>query len=99
MFARAGIRIQWRRELLNLDQQPYRANSPIIVDITSRASASPRPDALAFAHVYEGVHIKVFWDRVKESANCNPALSHKLLANVMVHEITHVLRKRLRNPH
>jgi hypothetical protein len=92
MFARAGVRIQWRRERLNLDQQPYRASSPIVVDITSHASASPRPDALAFAQVYEGVHIKVFWDRVKESANCNPPLSHKLLANVMVHEITHVLQ-------
>ena len=92
MFAQAGVRVQWRTERHKLDQHPYQANSPIVVDITSRTSVSPRPDALAYAHVYEGVHIKVFWDRVKESANCNPALSHKLLANVMVHEITHVLQ-------
>jgi hypothetical protein len=88
MFAQAGVRIQWRIERLKLDQQLYGPNSPIVVDITSHTSRSLRPYALAYAR---GVHIKVFWDRVKESANCNPALSHKLLAHVMVHEITHVL--------
>jgi hypothetical protein len=91
MFAQAGVRIQWRKERRKLSQQLYQPNSPIVVDITSYNARSPRPYALAYAQVYGGVHIKVFWDRVKESANCNPALSHKLLAHVLVHEITHVL--------
>jgi hypothetical protein len=89
MFAKAGVHIQWRTDRPKLDQP----NPPIVLDITSHTPGTLKPGALAYALVYEGVHIKVFWDRVQESANCNPGLTHKLLAHVMVHEITHVLQR------
>jgi hypothetical protein len=89
MFAKAGVHIQWRTDRPKLDQPKL----PIVLDITSRTPGTLKPGALAYAQVYEGVHIKVFWDRVHASANCNPGLAHKLLAHVMVHEITHVLQR------
>jgi hypothetical protein len=89
MFAKAGVHIQWRTDRPKLDEP----NPPILLDITSNTPATLKPGALAYALVYEGVHIKVFWDRVQESAKCNPGLAHKLLAHVMVHEITHVLQR------
>jgi hypothetical protein len=89
MFATAGVHIQWRTDRPKLDQP----NPPIVLDITSHTPGTFKPRALAYALVYEGVHIRVFWDRIQESANCNPGLTHKLLAHVMVHEITHVLQR------
>lgn len=40
---------------------------------------------------YEGVHIRVFWDRVKNSSGGANRLSALLLAHVMAHEIVHIL--------
>lgn len=47
------------------------------------------PGALAYARPYEGVHIEVFYNRVRETVE--PSKVPALLAHVLAHEIGHVL--------
>ena len=48
------------------------------------------PGAFAFARVYEGVHITVFWDRVQRMTSS--LVAGVVLGHVLVHEITHILQ-------
>jgi hypothetical protein len=83
MFAGIGVRIDWR------SGQPT-ASSPhgaIAIELVTETPGTFLPGALAYAQPYEGVHIQVFYDRIKYK----PAPA-ELLAHVMVHEITHVLQ-------
>jgi hypothetical protein len=43
-------------------------------------------DALAYTRPYEGIHIQILWNRIETTSSPT-----KLLAHVMVHEITHIL--------
>lgn len=82
MFANIGISLKWRSG----NPSPSE-NDSIAIHLTSGTPESFRPGALAFALPYEGVHIRIFWDRI--------ALFHfatQVLAHVMVHEITHILQ-------
>ena len=83
-FATAGVRINWRTGLAKASE-PER---PILIDITSNTPEKFFPGALAYAHVFDGVHIRVFYDRVE---NAFPYANATLLAHVLVHEITHVV--------
>jgi hypothetical protein len=87
MFATIGVRLDWRRG------EPPRTSStrPIVVDLTSRTPVNLRPGALAYAQPYEGVHIRVFYDRVESVAG--PSLRTAVLAHVLVHEITHIAQR------
>jgi hypothetical protein len=81
MFAKAGVRINWR---------VGRPKGEAITVRMSDVHSADHPGALAFALPYEGVHITVFYDRIhKEFA---PDLAPALLAHVLVHEITHVIQ-------
>ena len=62
-----------------------------MVDLTSNTPSTLAPGALAYAQVYEGVHIRVFWDRVQNAVRGASPLCTFLLAHVMAHEIVHVL--------
>jgi hypothetical protein len=86
MFAKAGVRINWQlyRSKENEDQQP------IIVEITSGTAATFYPGALAYAEVFGGSHVIVFYDRIDNP--CCPHATGMLLAHVLVHEITHILQ-------
>ena len=64
---------------------------PIIIDITSDTPKMFAPGALAWAQVYEGVHISVFWDRIKNKVGGRDRLGTCLLAHVMAHEIAHII--------
>jgi hypothetical protein len=86
MFAKAGVRIQWHIS----GPTPHLAEHPVIVDIASWTPGTLHPGALAYAQALEGIHIRIFWDRIKNPAN--PGLCTPLLAHVMVHEITHILQ-------
>lgn len=86
MFAKAAIRVNWRTDWDGADQ----TKKPILIDITSNTPERLYPGAFAYAQVYEGVHIRIFWDRVREMGG-GPNLANTLLAHVMVHEITHIL--------
>ena len=84
MFATAGVRINWRTGLAKTSEPEL----PILIDITSDTPVKLYPGALAYAHVFDGMHIRVFYDRVR---NARPYATAILLAHVLVHEITHVL--------
>lgn len=85
MFKAAGVRIQWRTGQPKL----YEPGRPILIDVTSNTHKTFYRGALAYARVFEGDYIRVFYDRIE-----NPDRPHAtvmLLAHVMVHEITHIL--------
>jgi hypothetical protein len=88
IFAGVGIKIDWR------GGQPSRSRSPIekpiVVQLINDTPSELKPGALAFARPYEGVHIDVFYDRVR--AATEPELTPNVLAHVLVHEITHILQ-------
>lgn len=85
MFATAGVRINWRTGLAKASEPEL----PILIDITSDTPETFHGGALAYAQVFEGEHIRVFYDRVGNAYR--PQATAMLLAHVMVHEITHVL--------
>lgn len=87
ILAGAGVRIKWR---LGTPRRSER-ESAIIIDLTSDNPKTLAPGALAYAQVFEGVHIKVFWDRVQNTVNGGSRLRTFLLAHVMAHEIVHIL--------
>jgi hypothetical protein len=69
-----------------------------LASITLGITNTPRnfhPGALAYAEPYagqsEGVHIRVFFDRVENVAGSS-SMVPILLAHVLVHEITHILQ-------
>jgi hypothetical protein len=64
---------------------------PIVINITADTPKTLAPGALACAQVFEGVHIRIFWDRVRNTVRDANPLGTFLLAHVMAHEIAHIL--------
>jgi hypothetical protein len=85
MFATAGLQINWRMGRAK-ESEPGR---PILIDFTSNTPETFYKGALAYALVFEGDHIRVFYDRIKDPNR--PHETVMLLAHVMVHEIAHLL--------
>ena len=88
IFAGVGVKIDWRRGQPSRSQS--RTEKPIVVEMITDTPRELKPGALAFARPYEGVHITLFYDRVR--AATEPELTPNLLAHVLVHEITHILQ-------
>jgi hypothetical protein len=88
MFASAGVRIEWRGH--SPEGGPVRGGA-LAIGLASNTPDHLLPGALAFARVYEGVHIDVFCDRLSRLAP-GSKLAVPLLAHVLVHEITHILQ-------
>jgi len=91
MFADIGISIQWR-------SGPPHASLPrnfVIVEMAGQTPKEFYPGALAYAMPYDGIHIKVFYDRVHTAVYSRTVPA--LLAHVFVHEITHVLQGFIRH--
>jgi hypothetical protein len=85
MFATVGARIHWKT-----GQPTAKApDQPVLIDITSNTPETFHPGAFAYAYVFEGVHIRVFYDRMRNAYR--PRATTMLLAHVLVHEITHIL--------
>jgi hypothetical protein len=86
MVATIGIRLDWRRG------EPPRTRSaqPIFIELATDTPANLLTGALGYTMPYEGIHIKVFYDRIRSTAV--PSLRAMLLAHVLVHEIAHVLQ-------
>jgi len=88
MFAGAGVRIDWHRG------GPGRSHSEqgqaIVIEMATDTPRAQMPDALAYALPYEGVHITVFYDRVRLAGDVQS--TPNVLAHVLVHEITHILQ-------
>lgn len=85
VFAQIGVRIEWHSGA----SCPSSA-SPIQISFSEQTRVTLKPNALAYALPYEGTHIVVFYDRIKEKNR--KAGAPQLLAYVMVHEITHILQ-------
>lgn len=82
MFAKIGVKLNWR------PGNPSRPEtSAIVIELVKGTPATFKPGSLAYALPYEGVHIQIFWDRIKKT----PA-PREVLAHVMAHEITHILQ-------
>ena len=84
MFGQIGIRIEWRDAGRSLPPDA------LVVEMLEQASPKRCVGALACAKPFEGVHIYVFYDRLRATVP-NGMLS-PLLAHVLVHEITHILQ-------
>jgi hypothetical protein len=84
MFARIGIRLDWRS-----GEPPRTWLTPIGVELATNTPVDLLPGALGSALPYEGVHIRVFYDRIRSDV----APRSVLLAHVLVHEIAHILQK------
>jgi hypothetical protein len=83
LFARIGVRIDWR-ELHSCTA----GGGALQVSLSYNTPPNQLPGSLAYALPYEGSHIVVFYDRVRLS---DSNLITRLMAYVMVHEITHIL--------
>ena len=82
MFASIGVTLHLK------PGRPARPDADaIMIEFVTNTPATRLPGALAYALPYEGVHIRIFWDRIEPSPS-----PRQLLAHVMVHEITHILQ-------
>jgi hypothetical protein len=81
MFASIGVRIDWHE----WNSCPAGA---ISVHLFYAPLNRQTPKNLGFAESHEGTRIVVFLDRVE---NLNPTRGPRVLAHVLVHEITHIL--------
>jgi hypothetical protein len=84
LFAPAGVTVEWRKG----NRAAPLGSHPILITLQENTPVDYRPGAMAFARVFEGIHITVFYDRIAETG----APPDVLLAYVLVHEITHVLQ-------
>ena len=84
MFAQIGVRIEWRSAGRSLPPDA------LVVEMLEQASPTRCAGALACAKPFEGVHIYVFYDRIR--ATVPGSMTSPLLAHVLVHEITHILQ-------
>jgi hypothetical protein len=85
IFEKAGIHIAWKAG----QPKPDPAELPVVIEISSDTPGTFHTGALAYAQPYEGEQVRIFWDRVKHTVS--DRVVTKLLAHVMVHEITHNL--------
>jgi hypothetical protein len=85
IFGSIDIQIEWHR-LRSCPSSPH----TIKINFPEVPPAALDASAMAFALPIEGSHIAVFSDRVK--AGITPDRVGRLLAYVLVHEITHMLQ-------
>ncbi|HEV3332790.1 MAG TPA: hypothetical protein VG096_17505 [Bryobacteraceae bacterium] len=86
IFAEIGVPIEWHC----CGDRRLSPGPLIVVTLAADAPHSLQPAVLADALPYEGVHIRVFYDRIVRVAPAS--WRSTLLAHVLVHEITHVLQ-------
>jgi hypothetical protein len=83
MFAEIGVTIEWRRGFRDCPAQG------ILISLSSNTPEKLKRGALAYALPFEGRHIRVFIDRIRQS---HPAPRvPQVIGHVLVHEITHIL--------
>jgi hypothetical protein len=87
IFERIGVTLNW---LKNPRACPAHA---LILSVTDETPPNLLPGALAYAQPYEGVHIRVFADRVMAASDYpQPKLCGRVLGHVFAHEIAHMLQ-------
>jgi hypothetical protein len=86
MFAEIDVHIEW-----SAANSCAGFGNALTVSISDNTPANQLPGALAYALPYEGTHIVVFYDRIK--GQVDGSMVPRLLAHVLVHEITHILQR------
>lgn len=91
MFATAGVALEWYSAGAAACRglQPARI---VMLDFAADMDPNQHPGAMAYALLYEAVHIVVLIDRIEQNAGSATGLP-TLLAHVMTHEITHLLQR------
>jgi len=89
IFRRAGVTVVWHAWY----GRGTVSAMALRVNLAERTPGDRLPGALGVCYPYadRSRSITVFCDRIRRSANRNPALESALLAHVLVHEITHVI--------
>ncbi len=95
MLAGIDVTIDWRRGVTK-GSSP-RQERTLAVRMASETPQNYCPGAMAVSQPYEGVHITVFYDRVDRfnqlgSTLLAQTLTSRLLAHVLVHEVSHLLQ-------
>ena len=96
LFAGIGVTIDWRRGVPEDNSSPQ--ERALAVRMASETPRNYLPAAVAASQPYEGVHITVFYDRVASRFQHHrsplqaQALTSRLLAHVLVHEVSHMLQ-------
>src|SRR5262249_36127156 len=85
IFAGIGVKLQWQVDPHNCT----RVKQGIVITFRER-TRDVNSSALARAYPYDGVHVVIFLDAVREAALRDGV--PVLLAHVMVHEMSHVLQ-------
>jgi hypothetical protein len=84
MFAGIGVTIDWRNARAGCPAQVIR------ISLTDQTPENFRPGAVAYARMDGGAKIRLFYDRISENRPAGKVT--RLLAHVLVHEITHILQ-------
>lgn len=82
MFAAINVEIVWHTGVPS-----HLAPGAIVIEMTTNTPDTLKPGALAYAFPYEGIHIRVLFDRVQKLGD-----NREVLAHVIVHEVTHILQ-------
>jgi hypothetical protein len=64
-------------------------NRVMVVDVIRNVPPSYRRGDLGYALVFDGIHISVFYERIRQ---VNPSAEAFILAHVLAHEIVHLLQ-------
>ena len=84
MYDQIGVALVWRG-LKHCPKEPR----PIVIRLSVDSPWKVFPGALAVSYPFEGVDIRVFYDRVRAATSCPLRV---LLAHVLAHEIGHILQ-------
>lgn len=86
MFERIGVAIVWHE----LNQCPAEAH-PILISLSNNTPEKFLRNSLAYSQPFEGVHVRVFYDRLRSVEQVCPM--PVLLAHVLAHEVGHMLQR------
>jgi hypothetical protein len=85
IFASIALQMDWHHYGKSCPTE----RDPIMLSITTGTPKNYHPGALGIALPYEGIHIRIFYDRVRQQVR--PDLVVPVLAHVLAHEMAHVL--------
>jgi hypothetical protein len=85
MYDQIGVALVWRG-LKHCPKEPR----PIVIRLSVDSPWKVFPGALAVSYPFEGVHVRVFYDRVRTVTPSCPL--PVLFAHVLAHEIGHILQ-------
>jgi hypothetical protein len=90
MFVTAGVAVAWHSKGTAACREAPQSGA-VSLELVTNTPAAQHPDALAYAQPYQGFEIVVMLDRIERSVSRVSQVSG-VLANVMTHEITHLLQ-------